>query len=125
MAGPQIPRSLLDDDDATDPRFIDKRGLDGRVFVFPSHNRPIAGHGQRHFFLRLTARRATGMAPPTLCACASGRVTNRPSQAGRPMSTRSVRPEVSVLNTIVDFMIVPFCATVVSPPATPSQPGRG
>src|SRR5215207_1843352 len=101
-------------------------GRDGRVFVFPSHNRPITGHGQRHLFLRLTARRATGrLAPPTLCALALATLTNRSSWVGQPMSARSVRPEVSVLNTIVDFMIVPFCATVVSSPATPTQPGRG
>jgi hypothetical protein len=36
------------------------------------------------------------------------------------MSTRGVRPEVSVLNTFVEFMIVPFLRGVTDPASAPS-----
>jgi len=41
---------------------------------------------------------------------ASVTVANRSSQASQPMSTHSLRPELSVPNTIVEFMIIPSCA---------------
>jgi hypothetical protein len=59
--------------------------------------------------------------PPTLCASASATVTNRSSQAGQPTSTHSVRRGVPVLNTIVEFMIVPFCLDFRSYAAAAAQ----
>jgi hypothetical protein len=52
------------------------------------------------------------------CAIASATVTNRSSQAGQPMSTQTARAKLSEVSTMVEFMIVPFFATVASSQVT-------
>ena len=89
--------------------------LSGSFELIPSRNRPITGHGLRHLFLWL--KRTSGsweVMPPTLCAITPATVTNRSSQAGQPMSTQTGRPQLSEVNTVVDFMIGPSFATVAS-----------